>query len=131
MSVLNRVWAPELHFINGKWYIYFAADNGDNKNHRMHVLESATQDAMGAYNFVGTLDTEGWAMYAILVILIFLLSIVFNKCLFHYVIKSFDNCLKIYFLKRWDSNEVSQQTLLCVVGLDRIERWLSSTHIHC
>src|SRR3984885_980989 len=22
----KEIWAPELHFLNGKWYIYFAAD---------------------------------------------------------------------------------------------------------
>ena len=24
------IWAPELHFLRGKWYIYFAADAGTN-----------------------------------------------------------------------------------------------------
>ena len=24
------IWAPEFHIINGKWYVYFAADNGNN-----------------------------------------------------------------------------------------------------
>ena len=33
-------WAPELHFLDGKWYIYVAADDGENRNHRMIVLES-------------------------------------------------------------------------------------------
>ena len=36
----HAVWAPELHFIGNRWYIYFAADNGKNKYHRMWVLES-------------------------------------------------------------------------------------------
>jgi len=31
----KEVWAPELHFIQGKWYMYFAADDGKNDNHRM------------------------------------------------------------------------------------------------
>src|SRR5688572_1412962 len=35
----KNVWAPELHWLDGKWYIYFAADNGKNENHRMWVLE--------------------------------------------------------------------------------------------
>ena len=47
------LWAPELQYINGKWYIYFAADNGDNANHRMYVLESDTQDPQGSYTFKG------------------------------------------------------------------------------
>ena len=29
------IWAPEFHIINGKWYCYFAADNGENKNNRI------------------------------------------------------------------------------------------------
>src|SRR3954468_21022508 len=57
----NAVWAPELHFIAGKWFIYFAADNGKNKYHRMWVLESAG-DAMGPYVCHGQLETEGWAI---------------------------------------------------------------------
>lgn len=40
-----EVWAPELHFLDGKWYIYVAADNGDNNTHRMYVLEgTSSQD---------------------------------------------------------------------------------------
>src|ERR1700761_4892676 len=33
-----EVWAPELHFIRGLWYIYYAASDGQNANHRMGVL---------------------------------------------------------------------------------------------
>lgn len=36
----KNLWAPELHEIDGKWYIYFAADDGVNANHRMYVLEN-------------------------------------------------------------------------------------------
>src|SRR3954447_1959582 len=38
------VWAPELHFLRGKWYIYFAADAGKNESHRIWVLENASAD---------------------------------------------------------------------------------------
>jgi GH43 family beta-xylosidase len=38
------VWAPELHFIHGKAYIYYAADDGNNANHRMFVAEQVGQD---------------------------------------------------------------------------------------
>lgn len=48
-----NVWAPEIHFLDGRWYIYFAADNGDDHYHRMYVLESQTQDAQGAYTLKG------------------------------------------------------------------------------
>ncbi len=38
------LWAPELHFVDGKWYIYVAADDGDWANHRMFVLENENPD---------------------------------------------------------------------------------------
>ena len=41
------IWAPELHFINGKWYIYFAADAGRNQSHRLWVLENSSRDPLG------------------------------------------------------------------------------------
>ena len=34
----QNVWAPELHHRRGKWYVYFAADDGENASHRMYVL---------------------------------------------------------------------------------------------
>src|SRR4051812_32581644 len=58
----HAVWAPELHLIDGKWFIYFAADNGKNKHHRMWVLESAGADPLGPYHCRGQLQTEGWAI---------------------------------------------------------------------
>lgn len=41
----SDIWAPELHFIQGNWYIYFAAD-ADHKNqtHRIWVLENPSRD---------------------------------------------------------------------------------------
>jgi GH43 family beta-xylosidase len=38
----KNVWAPELHYLNSAWYIYFCADDGNNANHRMYVLEGGT-----------------------------------------------------------------------------------------
>ncbi|NOY07394.1 MAG: family 43 glycosylhydrolase [Spirochaetes bacterium] len=59
----NQVWAPELHYINNKWYIYYAASDGDNANHRMWVLEANTSDPQGSYIDKGELDTGGyWAI---------------------------------------------------------------------
>ena len=40
------VWAPELHFLRGKWYIYFAADAGTNASHRIWVLENNAEDPL-------------------------------------------------------------------------------------
>lgn len=38
----KNVWAPELHYLNDAWYIYFCADDGNNANHRMYVLQGGT-----------------------------------------------------------------------------------------
>ncbi|SFL60177.1 Beta-xylosidase, GH43 family [Gracilibacillus orientalis] len=46
-----HIWAPEIHFIDGKWYIYFAASGGDMEKQRMHVLESETSDPFGDYSY--------------------------------------------------------------------------------
>jgi GH43 family beta-xylosidase len=58
------IWAPEIQYINGKWYIYFAADDGNNVNHRMYALESNAQDAQGGYTFKGKVaaPTDVWAI---------------------------------------------------------------------
>lgn len=63
------VWAPELHFIDNKWYIYFAADSaGNNATHRIYVLENASADPLnvGAWVFKGKLmeTSDKWAIDA-------------------------------------------------------------------
>jgi GH43 family beta-xylosidase len=58
----KAVWAPELHLIDGRWFIYYAADDGLNENHRMWVLEGLTTDPLGDYRCRGCLETEGWAI---------------------------------------------------------------------
>jgi GH43 family beta-xylosidase len=60
----EEVWAPELHFLDDKWYIYFAASNGDNATHRMFVLESAGTDPLGPYECKGEVATPSgnWAI---------------------------------------------------------------------
>ncbi|WP_328996903.1 family 43 glycosylhydrolase [Kribbella sp. NBC_01245] len=50
-----NLWAPEIHKLNGKWYLYYTADNGTDANHRMFVLES--DQPMGPYVFKAKLDT--------------------------------------------------------------------------
>ncbi|KAF2013888.1 glycoside hydrolase family 43 protein [Aaosphaeria arxii CBS 175.79] len=46
------VWAPEIHAIHGKWYVYFAAAHPafGNRTHRMYVLEgpSASESPLDA-----------------------------------------------------------------------------------
>jgi GH43 family beta-xylosidase len=58
----RNIWAPELHFLQGHWYIYYAADDGKNENHRMWVLESESDDPLGPYHHKGKLETNGWAI---------------------------------------------------------------------
>ena len=65
----DEIWAPELQFVQGRWYIYFAASDGNNRNHRMYVLEADTQDTQGSYTFRGKIaaPTDRWAIDGIAV----------------------------------------------------------------
>jgi GH43 family beta-xylosidase len=60
----KHLWAPELHFLDGKWFIYYAADNGRNQNHRLWVLEAEGADAAGPFRHRGMLQTGTWAIDA-------------------------------------------------------------------
>lgn len=41
----NHIWAPEIHYIDGKWYIYFAAGTAEDQwAIRPYVLECADED---------------------------------------------------------------------------------------
>src|SRR4051812_1819096 len=42
----HDIWAPEIHFLQGKWYIYFAADAGKNASHRIWVVENSSADPL-------------------------------------------------------------------------------------
>lgn len=60
----KNVWAPELHHLGSRWYIYYAADDGENPNHRMYVLESEGNDPQGKYQMKGKIAarTDRWAI---------------------------------------------------------------------
>ncbi|HEX7655286.1 MAG TPA: glycoside hydrolase family 43 protein [Verrucomicrobiae bacterium] len=60
----REIWAPELHYLQGKWYIYFAADDGENDHHRMYVLEGTTQNPQDPFTFKGKVaaPTDRWAI---------------------------------------------------------------------
>lgn len=63
----KEVWAPEIHFLRGKWYVYFAADDGNNHNHRMYVIENDSPDPLeGTWTFKGKVAdaTDKWAIDA-------------------------------------------------------------------
>jgi GH43 family beta-xylosidase len=50
----RNIWAPEIHFVNDKWYFYYAADDGNNANHRIWILENSSPDP-----FAGTWVDKG------------------------------------------------------------------------
>jgi GH43 family beta-xylosidase len=61
----TELWASELHYYQGRWYSFFAADHdNDNTYHRMYVLRSRTDDAMGEWDFIGKMDLpeDQWAI---------------------------------------------------------------------
>lgn len=63
----KQLWAPELHFINNKWYLYFAADSGRNESHRIWVLENAAEDPLqGEWTLKGKVadSSDKWAIDA-------------------------------------------------------------------
>ncbi|RSL31828.1 alpha-N-arabinofuranosidase [Salibacterium salarium] len=66
----NLIWAPEIHYINGKWYIYFAAAPTDQVtdgtfNHRMFVLENESENPLeGSWIEKGQVKTD-WESFAL------------------------------------------------------------------
>ncbi|MGM9636394.1 MAG: family 43 glycosylhydrolase [Eubacteriales bacterium] len=62
----DSVWAPELHYIDGNWYIYVAMCKGtsDNAMHRMYCLKGTSQDPTDPFELVGqvTDPTNKWAI---------------------------------------------------------------------
>ncbi|MFC8366500.1 family 43 glycosylhydrolase [Streptomyces sp. NPDC057239] len=56
-----NIWAPELHYLNGRWYLYYVAGQNIadyNPTQRSHVLESAGSDPMGPYSYKGQLNSS-------------------------------------------------------------------------
>jgi len=61
----RELWAPEIHFLQGKWYVYFAADSGNNVDHRLYVLENKSPNPLeGEWVLKGKLATpdDKWAI---------------------------------------------------------------------
>ncbi len=57
----TNVWAPELHFLEGRWYVYYAAGSSGPPYvaQRSGVLRSVGPDPQGRYEDLGRLDTGG------------------------------------------------------------------------
>jgi GH43 family beta-xylosidase len=61
----RNIWAPEIHFVDNAWYVYYAADDGDNANHRMWVLKNESPDPFaGTWVDMGKLNLpdDKWAI---------------------------------------------------------------------
>ncbi|MFF8189896.1 family 43 glycosylhydrolase [Streptomyces bobili] len=55
-----NIWAPELHFLNGRWYLYYVAGQNVtdyNPTQRTHVLESSGSDPLGPYTYRNQLNS--------------------------------------------------------------------------
>ncbi len=65
-----NIWAPEIHYIDGKWYIYFAAARTTETNeglfdHRIFVLENESENPLeGEWIEKGQLKTN-WESFAL------------------------------------------------------------------
>src|SRR5947209_4078212 len=89
----HDIWAPEIHFLQGKWYIYFAADGGSNLTHRIWVIENASADPFeGEWTFKGKLadPADKWAID----------------------VSVFENAGKLYFIwSGWEGDENGTQSI--------------------
>ncbi|GAB2622185.1 hypothetical protein Aab01nite_76580 [Paractinoplanes abujensis] len=61
-----NIWAPEIHFIDGKWYVYFTAGRADDRFRiRMYVLESSAANPLtGAWTERGRIVTP-WDTFSL------------------------------------------------------------------
>ena len=69
-AMSELIWAPEIHYINNKWYIYFAAApnkevTGITFNHRMYVIECAEQDPMNEKWIEKGQIKTGWETFSL------------------------------------------------------------------
>ncbi|WP_428965904.1 family 43 glycosylhydrolase [Micromonospora fluostatini] len=61
-----HIWAPEIHFINNRWYVYFAAGRSDDVwRIRMYVLENAAANPLtGSWTERGRITTP-WDTFSL------------------------------------------------------------------
>ncbi len=64
---LLRIWHPQIVFLQGKWYIYFSADDGNMDDHHIYVLENSEKDPRnGSFVMRGRIKTDpddNWAIH--------------------------------------------------------------------
>ena len=59
----RQLWAPELHRIEGRWYLYYSASDGRSANHRTYAL--VADDPLGPYTELGPVAdaaSDHWAI---------------------------------------------------------------------
>ncbi len=61
-----NVWAPEISRIGGRWYVHYAADDGNSDNHQLYVIENSNEDPFeGEFVMKGRISTDkdnNWAI---------------------------------------------------------------------
>lgn len=64
VGYIFNYWAPELHYLNGEWYIYVAAQSEEDKLQHMLVLKGTSQDPTDPFEFVGRItdSTPKWGI---------------------------------------------------------------------
>lgn len=63
-----HLWSPRIEWIDGKWYIYYCADDGNTDNHQIYVLENDSPTPLeGEFVMKGRVATDAgnnWAIHA-------------------------------------------------------------------
>jgi GH43 family beta-xylosidase len=59
----RQLWAPELHHIEGRWYLYYAAGDGRPGSHRAYAL--VADDPLGPYRELGPVGDRNHDVWAI------------------------------------------------------------------
>jgi GH43 family beta-xylosidase len=62
----KNVWAPELHYLDNKWYMYYTAGSGDLSTQRTFVLENTSADPLnGTWTDKGQIGDPAANVFAI------------------------------------------------------------------
>lgn len=67
----HYIWAPEIHYLHGEWYVYFAASQAlgakqsSPDSHRIFILRNASENPLdGEFEEAGRMDT-GWESFSL------------------------------------------------------------------
>jgi GH43 family beta-xylosidase len=50
------LWAPELHHLDGRWFLHYCASDNIDANHRQYALEADSDDPLGPWTDRGRVD---------------------------------------------------------------------------